>query len=854
MYMKKERREKKKADKTRVKKAKESGKTKTVKKIDKAEKTAAHRKWFESQYTATIHLEDFINKIKQTDLSVLCDMLTKYFYPYGTIWRFDAALIFKYSVIPKKTEYIATAFKINRLRKTKYDTIEFHTNYAFTYSYIPESRLGAKVHRFNHEYVCISPTFTSADGEYRRSVNTFDMIYESMKKYSHVMNVIEEHVIKWCTSGEIALQTTTIYPHYICEHVSLERVKRDFEEQLNCERLVIKLLCIAWIQERFSKYVGVFENHLARGYHLALFGEEDDATVIDLFEDKKIFNDVIELRQKSIHFYDNIDRRVNIAALGQKFIPLTIKDVEEYGSPKLNTWREVYIGQLVSDVIINGITPSVPIFVDWCLLEANDKEMYDNTITNVRLDHSYLAKEIVKSLEAARSHTFKMDKKDKEQYINEKFKEISEVIQYPIDITEKELLMSKYILCTFTEHVSWTVGDLPKRYGKAWYRSGLGEMFSNEICYKKYIFEFIYGLYAINLKCGVIHTDLHLNNITLGLGRSITKINEFSDLMSESIIRNPHVIYDLSIGEGAEKNAEDIFVFPYWGRYSCIIDFSRGVVDRWRLEKDFSEAVAGDVISHQRRRLLRVIADDMPDFYESYALELEALVLRNFDLAWKLCTALDTFKIIRGFMGFMDARKVLYSEEIYVFTKSIKDMVHRDLIRNFQSAFEGKIVRPEDVEFYNRTLLLTMFNDCRLGAVKMPDDMTPLRPGERGNVPYTIIDVFQINNPMEFSYKGFDNLPELLRLDYLRKHDIDEMKLGISIYDKYVKYSKKRDDPVEELKEEYVANRAERRRTGGKEESNDRGYTETYKRVLASGEKVEMSREEFVRVFGESSS
>ena len=44
----------------------------------------------------------------------------------------------------------------------------------------------------------------------------------------------------------------------------------------------------------------------------------------------------------------------------------------------------------------------------------------------------------------------------------------------------------------------------------------IGNLLTDYESFKKYIFEIIYSLYCLNIK-GIIHGDLHLNNITFNI-------------------------------------------------------------------------------------------------------------------------------------------------------------------------------------------------------------------------------------------------------------------------------------------------------------------------------------------------
>ena len=50
---------------------------------------------------------------------------------------------------------------------------------------------------------------------------------------------------------------------------------------------------------------------------------------------------------------------------------------EDPDNIKYPPWREVYASALVGDLVINGICPGFPIYVDWFYIPTNSPEIWD---------------------------------------------------------------------------------------------------------------------------------------------------------------------------------------------------------------------------------------------------------------------------------------------------------------------------------------------------------------------------------------------------------------------------------------------------------------------------------------------
>jgi hypothetical protein len=755
-------------------------------------------RWYEKQYGDVIGLSDFTKRTS----GWLEKSMKNFVFKYSSVWRHEVLDNLKYNITPKKVEQICTVFKIDRSQSMGKDrTVEFHTSFAFLYSHADDSRSGAKG-AFEHDYVCMGPTFQSSDGEYRYRFISFKQFQHVMKQFEKLTTPVEEQVVKWLGEKKMSLQAESFMPFAL----KTEKHEKAFLEQIDKERMVIQLYTAVWLLEYKRYDDDSQENHLVPGFKQAMFSKHDQKfyhTKIKPLEEK-LSNDVGSFNAFMDHILTSPKQYVSPAVCGQKFIPLRVMDVEDPSNIKFAPWREMYISSFVGDLVINGITPSFPIFVDWFYISTNSPEIWDNKISHLKLEHSMVATDIVRKLEDARKHTYRQDD-DEEVYISYKMQGMSDAIEVPMSYAEKEIILAPVTLCSLVEHVGRTVADMPEMLKRPWYVKELGPLFTDIAITRKYLFEYIYALYCANCKFQLIHSDLHLNNVCFYSVRTFYPDIFDPESKPAPEATNAHVIYDLS-SEGKGSELDDVYVFPHYGRYACIIDFSRGFVGREKLMQDFPENRVDDFISSQRRRLLRVMEHEVPDFYNSHKDQIEALLLQNFDLGFKLLTALDTYKLMRGLRSLLD--KIKHDPEVEKLLDKIVEMALKFLTLEMQRAFRREIREPKDIEWPNRTIIRECFRD---GLMKHFDEKASRR--DDPEKPITIIDLFTARNELKYNIREYEKFPPAVKFDYMKKHGIPQDKTGMKNFEKHQQYLKKEpiEKKIEKISEEVRAEKEERR-------------------------------------------
>lgn len=758
------------------------------------DKLKNYYRWYESTYALDINLKKLEDKADEDQNKWLKRSVQHFQFNYSSIWRYEVLNSMRYYLFPRKTEYICTSFKITRDSKssiisTSLDNIQYNTIYAMLYTYIDNDKI-------KFEFMSACPTFKSADGEYRHRFITVEQMFRTRNNNLAEFELVEEHILKQFKDKVINFETNHIFPRDITN----KNIK-DLNNEIEKNRLPILLYVSAWAID-FDRYMGKkMENHISEGYREAMFSIYDEKFHKDWtgsIEKEKLNIFMVDLTR----FRKDAKQKVPLLELGQKFIPLTIYDVEATDNIKLTPWREVFIASLVGNLVINGITPSVPIFDDWFFIQGNSPAFWDNKVSHIKLDHSKIASDIVKKLEVARHGTYIIDPiKKKEMYLSFSMEGLSEAIDIPMDYAEQEIILADVILCTLTEHSGRTLADIPNLMMLEYYsRTYAGPLFKNYFVFSKFIFEFIYCMFCLNTKLGIVHSDIHLNNATLFIKRPFIDI-----YTGYSWIINSHVIYNV---------IKKYYIFPHHGSFSCVIDYSRAFVDRENLAKHFNNV--DEIIYHQRMRMLRVFAREIPDFYNDNKDKIQIAILENFDTVYKIFMAIDPYKLTNGLIGLIKinvlGNKVhlekygdvdVISEQIILLEK-INKISYNYITTNFNHLFNRKL-NIDKLENINLIIINECFVNCEL------ENFTP--PLHNGEKFITLTDYFSSENEMKHDTRIYDKFPEAVKLDYIIKNKIPTDEIGLKNYEEYKIYLAKEsiDKKIEKIQEEFIESKNERR-------------------------------------------
>lgn len=429
-----------------------------------SEKTKKYHKFYEDTFKEAIGIKNLEIIGTNKKLPWLKNAARNIKIKYGSIWRNESMETMKYGCIPNKTNYICTIFSITRKGKSSIEPIKgihYSTTHSFLYTTCRENKL-------YHEFICTATTLTSADGEYRSRFISYDQYQKCYNKFIDMLNQMEHYVMKQIKNGDLLLHAKTIYPHDFSSTV----IKNKMDNFINESRLSLKLYITLWFMDFYRMNLNILENHVSPGYIESMFSGNDNHFYS---KNKEKFNANQNLISYLTEFSKpSVEKRSSVG-IGQKLIPLTVKQIEDIGQIHHPVWLELFISSYVGDLVINGISSNFSIFNNWFLLQGNNSDLFNNQVAHIRFQNSDVAKKIIKKLEESRRDTFRFDPTKNEYSIRgHNMEGLAYTIEIPIDYAEEEIIMSNYTLCFLTEYIGRTVWDIPILYKNEKWASTLG--------------------------------------------------------------------------------------------------------------------------------------------------------------------------------------------------------------------------------------------------------------------------------------------------------------------------------------------------------------------------------------------
>jgi hypothetical protein len=201
------------------------------------------------------------------------------------------------------------------------------------------------------------------------------------------------------------------------------------------------------------------------------------------------------------------------------------------------------------------------------------------------------------------------------------------------------------------------------------------------------------------------------------------------------------------------------------------------------------------------------VAREVPDFFKAHAEDFEALILQDFDLAFRMLTVMDTYKLTKGMLGLIAHNPKLHTHpDIVALLEKVQGIALQTLTVDMQKAFRREI---KEYDYPNLRILRECFGEYTLAKFDQ-------KAGRRDDpeLPISIIDVFQARNPLDYNIRSYDKFPPNVKFDHAIKHNIPIEKSGLQKFHKHQKYlESKPEERIAELAEEMRDLKAERRGT-----------------------------------------
>jgi hypothetical protein len=488
------------------------------------------------------------------------------------------------------------------------------------------------------EYICVSPTFESRDGEYRRRFIRYPVFMAAYEEQASAFAPFEDAVLAMLARGSLRL-TSAAYPHADADRLT---------QWATDARAQIITFTVAIALDLWEVNQGLMMVHTSQPY----------VTLMQALAAAHPALAATSLRHTaSLTIFHRGERDATRVQCGQKLVPMVMREMMQPFDYNFAVWRELAVTKLVGDLVINMVAPGFSIYNQWAHVEDADARLFENAAMAERYARGAAAASAVDALRLARQRTLAAGK----TYHTEM---LSGHIYESLEYAQSYLVMSAVAMLHTMEDVGFTLrslGSYVRRAKVQW--PVLTEAFANIDNAGRTLFEWTYSAHCLHTKLGVAHTDLHGNNLTVyrwGLadltpsttigGAGVPGAGELPP--DPAAVRRDQAkpFYDDPIiGYVAGPRGEaDTYVFPATGTTGCLIDFSRAILGpafRPRLGEGRTPQYATNFYRDQVNRAMRVFHRYAPDYVGRHQDAIKAAVLADFDAAFPVLCAVDFMAI-----------------------------------------------------------------------------------------------------------------------------------------------------------------------------------------------------------------
>lgn len=581
------------------------------------------------------------------------------------------------------------------------------------------TRLGEDEKTIDPDYLIISPTFTSRDGEYRHRMIHFtafkkalDLAQEEFKKIEDLLVPLLEEDLELKT---IAYPENSIKPY---------------------DRLRLEIFCACIILDGMACASGTIQNHTNTKYIIIL------KRIMELLPDlspEKIFPNLAE--HNKINKLLTLSTELRSIQCGIKFTPLYIREIITQRNINMSIWREILCMDMIGDLVVNFISPSFPLFNNWTMMQMGNiaPEFFENEFMHERFIRSTAMLKTMKKIREARG-TIREEEYVENYYTNELDASLYESLEYG----SSHLIMSDCIMIQCMEHTGRTFASWPLFCRRQKTLSPyIIDVFEKKDFVMKIYFELLYGMHCLHSLFGIIHCDLHLNNATIYTiaykGNDEKNCNTFSMFI---------------MGDSQEQ----CYLFPSNGMETIIIDYSRALFGpkmaehlkkRWNYTENELEIFYRD----QGHKITKTIGRFFPTILRDHQAELKTAALLHYDKLFPVLCYIDYISIGSALSKLpevgaetpkdekYDVRDFTYCPELIEFGKKLADRCF-DIVTG--ALLEMCIAIKNSTEIKTTplpgTMLPKLFAEYKFNAARMPNDAVVTDIYKYGDVVYEACD------------------------------------------------------------------------------------------------------------------
>lgn len=436
------------------------------------------------------------------------------------------------------------------------------------------------------EYVCISPTFDSRDGEFRRSLlwyPQFDRDY--MELSDDTFSPLEEHILETVGRGELELDTA--YFGGSCGPGCAR-----FADEA---RIAIRMYATTLYLQCLQLCKGGGQAHMNASFRKGVTAMCSGFTPP-------------ETRAKKWQHFLLGAPTASATGVGVKLIPTTIRAVAEYPSIVNEVSRELWIGEIASDLVLNGRAYGFPIQGGASLLDGIGPGAFDNAAMAELFGRSEQAWAVI-----AKTRALRAELEGKPLTTTFRGRQLDARLLEAIEYAQTHLALTDVVQCNVTEFVGRTWGSFASSFCSRAFESDVvaSLLAAGPAWVARQAFDLCYAAHALH-DAGFVHGDLHINNMTIR--RVVSMYDPTTARPGRPHVRNPVVAFVTG-----ERGEADTYLLPHDGYASYVVDFSRAVAGpagRARAAADFGDELATRFYREQAPRALRVLNHYAPRVVE----------------------------------------------------------------------------------------------------------------------------------------------------------------------------------------------------------------------------------------------
>ena len=389
------------------------------------------------------------------------------------------------------------------------------------------------------EYICLGPTYSSRDGEYRGRFIPYADYAEAVAELADDLHPFEAAVLDLVRSGTATIEVAEFPPG------------EGAAEWAEGARVPITALAGLMCIDLHDGGAELDDGHLSGRYaHVVRRISEELPELPRLSEQ-------LRARPGTGHALLRLvtgTHRRGAPQCGQKLVPMALAEAADPGNAGLPAWRELAVSQRVSDLVINFVSAGFACYGQWAYIEGAGAGLFENEEMAGKYHQSEAAAAAVRELLSARDRIAERGAGPG----------LLERVDLLARGARRDLLLSSVAMLHSLEDVGPTLWALPHRarYARSESAGRLGAALGAENAAASRLFELAYGARCLHEKLRVCHGDLHGNNMTLHRW----------GFPGDPAGRRPVTLYVTGPGP------EDCYLLDADGFTACIIDYSRCVL------------------------------------------------------------------------------------------------------------------------------------------------------------------------------------------------------------------------------------------------------------------------------------